>query len=287
MRFAFVILILAELVSPLVADDSSRVELPPPIRILVPAYFYPAGEGLKTWEQLIASHAPEKKIELVAIANINSGKVGTAVDPNYAQVIRQATKKGIKVIGYITSDYANLHGQCSLDSARENVTNWFKLYPELDGIFVDEQTSDGVAIESYYEPLRRHINALKANAFVVGNPGNNCAESYVAKRSGGPIMDVVVVHENNESKLIYESAIPADWMARYPPERFAVLVHTSKSFAPQIKLAKNRHTGYVFVTDAVGPPPESIHPWGKLPSYWSDELALVQELNGHAPKKDP
>ena len=261
-----------------VADDS-KPDCEPTMKVLVPAYFYPAGEGRKTWNRLIDAHAPEDKIEIVVIANINSGNVGTTIDSNYADVIARAAKKGLTVIAYITSDYANTHGAASLETARTNVTNWFKLYPQLQGIFIDEQTSDGTAIASYYEPLRKHIRLIHPKALVVGNPGNNCVEDYLIGRPDGPIMDVVIIHENNETKVPYAKASPSAWMSNYSPDRFAMLVHTSTTFGRQLRLARKRRTGYVFVTDAIGPPPDTIHPWGKLPTYWEDELQMIGAIN--------
>ena len=66
---------------------------PPRLSILVPAYFYPSGRGLKEWEKLIdaAGRAP-----IVAIANPASGP-GKKVDPNYTAVIRRAAKAGVTV----------------------------------------------------------------------------------------------------------------------------------------------------------------------------------------------
>ncbi len=268
---------------PLKADEAVRSTDTSSIKFLIPAYFYPSGEGLASWNRLIKSQSIERKIEIVVIANINSGNVGTVVDPHYADVIRRAAKKGLKVIAYIASDYANRNGRSSLESAKTNVTNWFRLYPELHGIFVDEQTSDALAIDSYYLPLRRQIDSVKPKAFVVGNPGNNCVEDFVRERPNGPIMDLVVIHENNQLTVPYESVAPAAWMAAYPTNRFAMLVHTSSTFLPQLNLARTNRTGYVFVTDRVGPPPDTVHPWGELPTYWSDEVQQVSELNGHAP----
>ena len=261
------------------AADDTNPDRKPTTKLLVPAYFYPAGEGLRTWNRLIESHAPDDRIEIVAIANINSGNVGTTIDSNYADVIGRAAKKGLTVIAYITSDYANAHGAATLETARTNVTNWFKLYPQLQGVFIDEQTSDGAAIASYYEPLRKHIRSVNPKALIVGNPGNNCVEDYLIKRPDGPIMDVVIIHENNETKVPYANAVPATWMSNYPADRLAMLVHTSATFGKQLRLARKRRSGYVFVTDAVGPPPDTIHPWGKLPTYWEDELQMIGALN--------
>jgi hypothetical protein len=261
------------------AQETDRLSNLPSMKLLVPAYFYPSGEGLATWNRLIESKSTAPQIEIIAIANINSGNVGTTVDQNYADVIRRAVKGGLKVVAYITSDYANLHGVAPLETAKTNVTNWFKLYPELHGIFIDEQTSDPAPIETYYRPLRQHIDAVKPKALVIGNPGNNCDEGYLAKRSTGAIMDIIIIHENNETRLPYSTVKPADWMASYSPNQFAVLDHTSEKFVPQIEWAQKNGISYVFVTDATGPPPDSIHPWGKLPSYWNEELKFILELN--------
>lgn len=271
--------LIIKVASHVVVADDAKPDRKPTTKVLVPAYFYPAGEGLKTWNRLIDSHAPEDRIEIVAIANINSGNVGTTIDSNYADVIGRAAKKGLTVIAYITSDYANAHGVASLETARTNVTNWFRLYPQLHGVFIDEQTSDGAAIALYYEPLRKHIRSVAPKALIVGNPGNNCVEDYLVRRPEGPIMDVVIIHENNETKVPYAEAVPAAWMSNYSSDRFAMLVHTSATFGKQLRLARNRGTGYVFVTDAVGPPPDTIHPWGKLPTYWEDELQMIGAFN--------
>ena len=264
---------------PVAADDPVSQRESVSMKLLVPAYFYPAGDGLKAWNRLIDSYDPRNNVGIVAIANINSGNVGTTIDASYADVIRRAAKKGITVIGYITSDYANAHGVAPLATAKTNVTNWFSLYPELHGIFIDEQSSDAAPIASYYGPLRTHINSVKANAFVIGNPGNNCVEDFIINRPTGPIMDVIIIHENNETKLPYEGVMPAAWMSAWPSNRFAMLVHTSPTFGRQIRLAKQRRTGYVYVTDAVGPPPDTIHPWGTLPTWWDDEIQMIGAMN--------
>ena len=58
----------------------------PKVRLLVPAYFYPAGKGLKDWERLIAS---AEKLPIVAIVNPASGP-GKRVDGSYSELFRKA-----------------------------------------------------------------------------------------------------------------------------------------------------------------------------------------------------
>src|SRR5687767_6171551 len=60
----FSLLIVSSPVSVTAADP------PPKMRLLVPAYFYPAGKGEKEWERLLA--APEEA-GVVAIVNPASG----------------------------------------------------------------------------------------------------------------------------------------------------------------------------------------------------------------------
>src|SRR5207248_2165984 len=53
----------------------------PRLRLLVPAYFYPGGEGLAEWERLL--NAPDPAA-VVIIANTASGP-GKVADPNFVR----------------------------------------------------------------------------------------------------------------------------------------------------------------------------------------------------------
>src|SRR6188472_3289292 len=74
---------------------------PEKMRLLVPAYFYPAGKGEKDWERLLA--APEEA-GVVAIMNPASGP-GRRIDPNYTQILEQAKKSNVTLIGYVSTSY--------------------------------------------------------------------------------------------------------------------------------------------------------------------------------------
>ena len=75
----------------------------PRLQLLVPAYFYPAGPGLKAWQHLIEAAS---KIKIVAIANPNSGP-GDQRNGDYYLVLQAASDKGIRVVGYVSTDYGN------------------------------------------------------------------------------------------------------------------------------------------------------------------------------------
>src|SRR5690242_14938523 len=82
-----------------VADAPS---VKPRLRILVPAYFYPAGRGLAEWDKLFRSSA---RADVVAIMNPASGP-GSQADPNYIAIVERARQSGVTLIGYVTVSYA-------------------------------------------------------------------------------------------------------------------------------------------------------------------------------------
>src|SRR2546423_1244987 len=106
----------------------------PRVRLLVPAYFYPAGEGLKDWERLFTASA---HVPITAIVNPASGP-GKDADPNYVKLLQRAKEhKGLTLVGYVGTSY----GKRKLDDVKADVDRWLKLYPSIHGIFFDEQAS--------------------------------------------------------------------------------------------------------------------------------------------------
>ncbi len=228
-----------------------------PSRLLVPAYFYPAGEGLAAWKALVEAAA---KVPAVAIANPDSGP-GKRVDPNYTEVFRLAKGSKLAVIGYVTLSY----GKRPLSAVKADVDSWLHFYPDVRGIFFDEQPSApelaGFAVEAFAH-ARSKIDA----AVLVTNPGTVCAREYLAAKDS----PAACLYEGKEG---FEKFEPPDWAKALPPERFVVLVYnvkTADAMRATLKEVGRRRAGYVFVTDADGP-----MPWGRLPTYWAEELAAL------------
>src|SRR5262245_49389457 len=184
-----------------------QTDPPSPVRLLVPAYFYPAGEGLKEWDRLIQAHDPGRRIEIVPIININSGVPGDKVDVAYQKVIERAAEKKLHLLAYVATNYANKDGKAPLDRVKQNISNYFKLYPRLGGLFVDEQSSQAKDL-AYYREIRAHFLKTIGRAdedeptggkpLLVGNPGVPCAEEYLEKDKKRT-MDLVVMYENVEA----------------------------------------------------------------------------------------
>jgi hypothetical protein len=62
------------------------------------------------------------------------------------------------------------------------------------------------------------------------------------------------------------------WVDRYPAARFSHVVYGTPGsrLAAAVRLAAERHAGYVYVTDLAG-----RNPYRALPGYWAAEAAMV------------
>lgn len=247
----------------------ARADGPPPdprVRLLVPAYFYPSGDGLQSWRRLIdsASRAP-----IVAIVNPDSGP-GKRVDENYNALFRLARPSKLTPIGYVTLSY----GKRPLSAVRADVDSWLHFYPDVRGIFFDEQPSQpelaGFALDAF-----AYARSKIDRALLVTNPGTRCAREYLAARDA-PVA-CLFEHETGFDQY----ALP-DWAEGLGDDRFAVLLYRVKSPAAMrqaVAEAVRKRSGYLYVTDADDAPT----PWDRLPSYWEDELRALEQIN-EAPK---
>ena len=65
------------------------------LRILVPAYFAPIGNGLAYWDKLLEA---SDRIPIVAILAPAVGP-GKRPDPDYVKLLKRAEKTGVVLIG--------------------------------------------------------------------------------------------------------------------------------------------------------------------------------------------
>jgi hypothetical protein len=236
----------------------------PKLHLIVPAYFYPSGAGMKAWRRLMDASS---KVPIVVIANPSSGP-GDLQDPEYASVIDVASDKGVRVIGYVNTEY----GKRPLKDAKNEIDRWVYFYPTIVGFFFDQQSVD-VRDVGYYLELRDYARSkIKGKeAFVVTNPGTTCDEDYFAKE----VSDVTCIFAGFKG---FDEFNPPVLLKRYIPSRFAALpyqIPDSKTMCQVLKEAVAKRIGYVYVSDA----PSGVNPWGKLPAYWDDEVEAVRHAN--------
>lgn len=229
---------------------------PSPLGILVPAYFSPGAK----WNEMdfAASRVP-----LIAIMNPDNGP-GASQSSSYISALASLHQAGGKVIGYIYSSY----GTRPLSNVEADINNYISWY-QVDGFFVDEMTDDSSASNlTYYASLYQYIKGKGANYNVTGNPGENTQESYITQ----PADDRLMIFENNGAK--YTSFAPSSWVYKYPADQFDHLpydVTNITTMSNYVSLAINRNAGWVYISDSTL--------YSVLPSYWTNEVNLIQTLN--------
>lgn len=233
----------------------------PALRLLVPAYFYPAGDGLAHWDNLLAA---ADKVPVVAIVNPASGP-GRRVDSNYVAIVDRAKQTKITLIGYVSTSYAKR----PIAEVQADVDGWLKMYPGIQGIFFDEQASAAEHVP-YYAALYKYVREEQKLSLVVTNPGTVCDEAYLSH----PAADVVCLFEN---RTPFTADRLPDWCGKYAAEHVAVLpynVTTADGMRACLKTAAAGKVGYLYVTDDSG-----RNPWDRLPTWWAEEVDAVRGLN--------
>ena len=262
MRISLLFLLLASLaqslphLQPATGGDEDPGQASPPLKLLVPAYFYPAGDGLKDWERMLAASA---QVPVVAVVNPASGP-GKMADPNYTMILRKAKITKTTLLGYVTTSYCKR----PVKDVQADVDQWLRLYPGVHGIFFDEQAS-GAAHVAYQANLHRYVHANKLK-LVVTNPGTVCAEEFFAKKA----VDASCLFEG--PKPFTDAPFP-DWAGKYPGSVAALSykVPSADVMRQCLRFARAQRLAYVYVTDADG-----ANPWNRLPSYWDAEVVAAR-----------
>lgn len=256
-RWIRVALPIALLCGEMLVATSSAAE----VKVLVPAYFYPSGEGLKAWQVLIDSGS---KMPIVAIVNPDSGP-GKRVDENYLALFPLAQRSKTTLVGYVTLSY----GKRPISAVKADLDSWLFFYPDVRGIFFDEQPS-GVEQAAFANECFAYARQKIDKALVISNPGVVCAREYLAGTDG----PIVCLFEHEKG---FDAFQPPEWAMRMPAERFAVLlyhVETVDRMRQSLRETVRKHAAYVYLTDAKGP-----MPWNRLPSYWDELLKAVSREN--------
>jgi hypothetical protein len=228
--------------------------------VIVPAYFYPGGEGLAAWKRL---EEAARSVPLEVIVNPANGP-GKRRDPNYTRVVEVLHGSGARVLAYVDTDY----GRRPLAAVEKDVRAYATLY-KVDGILLDQMAATPDALD-HYRAIRRLIDRVNPGYRVVGNPGMpHVAAGYLETA------DTLVTFEGtSRSFAAYDPRTSAPWMSRHPSRRFATIIHgVQTAEEARDALARSRATGAgaVFITDGRMP-----NPYLGLPSYWSAEVSACR-----------
>jgi hypothetical protein len=240
------------------AGAGSRAsDSPHRLRLLVPAYIYPAGEGKKDWRRLIDAAS---KVDIVAIVNPSSGP-GRERILDYSTIIAEASSRNVTLVGYVSTDYTKR----TVTEAKIDVDRWVDYYPRIGGFFFDQQPREG-QYASYYAELRDHARSKVPNALLITNPGVPCDEAYLVQA----VSSITCVFANFEGFETFE--LPAS-LRVFEPTRFAALpynISTPDQMRTIVRDAIVKRIAYLYVSDAKPP-----NQWNKLPSFWEAEVEEV------------
>jgi hypothetical protein len=252
--------------SPSRAPPSPPSAAPPPVpvigqQIAVPAYF-------TDWNGLLPYVPPVTSI----VINPNNGP-----DPGHTSQISAAKARGALVLGYVYTKYANtrpnpLHGGVydrTVPAVQADIDRYYSLYPNLDGIFLDEVIGSNCShAQTYYRPIYDHIRSAHPNATVIINPGTAVDTCYLS------VASIVVTFEGSFAS--YQNAWSTagrSWETNANSARIWHIVHTASDsqWRTALELSRSRSAGYIYVTNLTA----VQNTFGALPPYFREEAANV------------
>jgi hypothetical protein len=225
--------------------DTSR-----PVDLGVPAYFHPSVDP-EAWERLGAAGRTVRFV----VVNVHNGP-GAVIDPAYPAVLATLRAAGVRVVGYVDTDY----GRRSVADVVDEAALWVARYG-VRGVFFDQVLGDFESLQHYAACT---LGARAAGAqFVVINPGSDCDRGY------SDVANVIGSFEG--SWLSYLGYLPQPWMTAMPAHRFCHLVHDvpHRAVRRSLHLAATRHAGTAFFSTGRG-----TNPWDRFPR----QLARAAQL---------
>jgi hypothetical protein len=249
------------------ADPPSIVQRVPAEdqRQLIPAYVFPTGGATASnpWHQLCS----RMRRGSIIVMNPGSGP-GSESQPPYTEAMSycRARPRSQVVLGYVYTSYTSR----PLHDVLVDIDTFYRLYPDLDGIFVDEMASyphgpsaaGGMSVKAYYGRIYTHVRRKSAdrNELVVVNPGVTATTAWQLD-----VADKVVVFEGTRAS--YRTWKPEPWVLARPASRIVQLVHSTPTAKRHrvCEQSRARNAGFIDVTDDV-----MVNPWDTVPSYWPD-----------------
>ena len=184
----------------------------------------------------------------MAVLNPNSGP-GLSKDDTIAAQVLAAQSQGIKVIGYVSTNYhgdgihAPIH---SVSDAANKYLTWYG----VDGIFFDEAVHE-CSETTYLAGYVQNLKSIKPSALAVLNPGRNSGECLLSPVGAGAVpgavgADLIVNFEG--SAATYETWQPSFWTRNHPASKFWHIVYATpeSDITRVVSLSQTRQGGTLF-----------------------------------------
>lgn len=215
---------------------------------LIPFYIYPTDAAI---QPLLDAARNYPNVPINVILNPASG-AGQMPDPVYVNAITTLQKAGIKVTGYVYTNYNTI----SLNDLMAEILNWENWY-KPDGIFLDAM---GANLD-YYQSLVQYIKSLGIET-TIGNANQNVDLNYAS------VVDIVVVSNQNGLPNLNNYC---NWdNANLPAKPIAFLAYNIPSLPISFLQDASKFSSWIYVTNGGG-----ANPWGTLPSYFSSLISAL------------
>jgi len=138
--------------------------------IYVPSYVYPCfGTTGCAWDVFKANAT-------LVIINPNSGP-GTSSDPNYVTLLSSLKTGTVKIaVGYVLTGY----GKRSSATVLSDIDTYYTFYPNLDGIFLDEGSTDcDTTTLNLYKSYDERVKEKGGKGYTVLNWGTTGTECFL------------------------------------------------------------------------------------------------------------
>jgi Spherulation-specific family 4 len=235
----------------------------------------PSAYGPSVW----AGAESSKPVPADVIANWGQGYdaagggPGLSKNPTDRATIRRARARGIHVLGYVWTDYANNAQQmpvkswmtpAPLGAVEKEAIEWYQWYGVTRLFFDGSTTGTDDGQLGYYRTLYRYVHSHIPGAQVWINPG-----WYPPSAAYMSATDVLMDFESSYDTLAANP--PPRWVYNYPARRFANAVQLpdsqSSSLAAALALTRADHVGQIYIADQQS--------YSALPGYWTAENSDV------------
>ncbi len=231
--------------------------------VLVPAYFYPAGDRLADWARLAEA---ARSVPLEVIVNPASGP-GKRQDPNYVTVVDALRRSGGRVLAYVDSDY----GRRPLATVEADLRTYRSFY-NVDGFFIDQMANTSEAVE-HYRSIRRLIRQIDPTLKVVGNPGTSTRPEYL------DTADTLVIFEGSAPDLRRERPSEGRAVDRRTPAPTGSPSSSTPCRPPPPAATRCRGRSGPARARPTSPTRRCRIRTCGLPPYWADEIAALETMN--------
>jgi len=215
---------------------------------IVPLYTYPTDSS---WAAVITAKTAHPTVPVMAIVNPSNGPAAR-VDSAYTTGIGKLVAAGVKVLGYVYTSYA---ARPTAD-VEADIDRWRSFYPQVSGIFFDEQTNTA-GNESHYRELSDYAKSTGVD-FSVGNPGTDSSPSYVGT------VDVILIYESGGLPGL---ASLAGWHTSFDKQNFGIIPYDVSAIDDTFIQTARQEVGYIYVQNDKLP-----NPWDSVPSYFGSLL---------------